>query len=52
MAMATPAPVSRQRDAVTPQPNLVADGRGPKGVFHLTPKALSIVSATTATKLG
>jgi hypothetical protein len=45
--MATPTPMFRQRDAVTQQPNVV-DGRGPKGVFHLTPQALSNVSAEAA----
>ncbi len=52
MAMATPAPGFWQRDAVTLQPNLVAVGRGPKGVFNLTPEALSIMSATTAKLSG
>jgi hypothetical protein len=42
--MATPTPRFRQRDAATLQPNM-GDGRGPKGVFHLTPRALSNVSA-------
>jgi hypothetical protein len=36
-----------QRDAATLQPN-AEEGRGPKGVFHLTPLALSKLSAETA----
>ncbi len=45
--MATPTPMSRQRDAATLQPS-AEKGRGPKGVFHLTPRALSNLSAATA----